>query len=279
MNKNTEYELFTQEVYKLLAHSSGLEASSVQHDVKLKGKSGQEHQVDVYWEYKKDGVVHRVAIECKNYNQKISIGKVRDFFGVLYDVGNIRGVMACKKGYQDGAKKFADYYGISLKELRTPRDGETVIGDLNILIQGNIKRRLYKIDEEWAANHNLNISEYKRRLDSVNFDSAKKWSLSNHVPMQAVDDFIRDEKGNEMISIDELEKRTPDKRANDNAIIYCLKDSYVETNQWGLVKINEIKFEKEDIDEHRTYVLDAGEFVKAIIKDAQNGRKLAVLGF
>ena len=70
--------------------------------------------LDVAWrEYEKDGEVHRVAIECKNYNQKIPIGRVRDFFGVLYDIGNIKGIMACKEGYQDGAKKFADFYGHS----------------------------------------------------------------------------------------------------------------------------------------------------------------------
>jgi len=35
----------------------------VRHDVRLKGRSGQEYQIDVYWEYKIAGVTHKVAIE------------------------------------------------------------------------------------------------------------------------------------------------------------------------------------------------------------------------
>ena len=57
MNTNTEYEKFTRDVCERLALYKGVQSSSVQHDVKLKGKSGFEHQVDVYWEYQKDGEV------------------------------------------------------------------------------------------------------------------------------------------------------------------------------------------------------------------------------
>lgn len=279
MNKNTEYELFTQEVCQLLSMYSGLQSSSVKHDVKLKGKSGQEHQVDVYWEYEKDGKVHRVAIECKNYNQKISIGKVRDFFGVLYDIGNIKGVMACKKGYQDGAKKFADYYGISLKEIRAPKDGETIIGELDLRMECKLTHRLFLVDEEWAKEHEIDIALYRERLDSNRIKRDNKWSKSAHVPLQTIDDFIRNEKGDVIISIDELQKHEPDKCPDDNTIIYCLRGSYVQNNYWGLVKINEVKFEDENSVERKTISIDAGGFVKAIIKDAQSDRKMTVLGF
>lgn len=279
MNRNTEYEKFTREVCELLAQSSGLKSSSVKHDVKLMGRSGQEHQVDVYWEYEKDGKVHRVAIECKNYNQKISIGKVRDFFGVLYDIGEIKGVMACKKGYQDGAKRFAERYNISLEEIRAPQEGETVIGQMRIEMQINSRRCLFKIDEDWAANHNFNISEYKRRLDSESYGRDREWSRSNHVPMETKDNFIRDGKDKVKFSIEELNCRTPGEQPTPNSSIYKLEDSYIKNQYWGLVKINEIKFEEKDILEHRNYSLDAREFVKAIIKDAQNDKKMVVLDF
>ena len=99
MNNNTGYELFMREVCERLALFKGLQSSTLQHDVKLKGKSGQEHQVDVYWEYKKDGEVHRVAIECKNYSYGVSIGKVRDFYGVISDLDNVKGIMVTTVGY------------------------------------------------------------------------------------------------------------------------------------------------------------------------------------
>ena len=115
MNTNTEYEKFTRELCERLALYKGLLSSSVQHNVKLRGESGLNHQIDVYWEYEKNGEVHRVAIECKNYSYGVSIGKVRDFYGVISDLDNVKGIMVTTVGYQKGAKQFANHYGISLK--------------------------------------------------------------------------------------------------------------------------------------------------------------------
>ena len=277
MNINIEYELFTREVCERLALYKGLLSSTVQHNVKLKGKSGFEHQVDVLWEYEKDGEVHRVAIECKNYNQKIPIGRVRDFFGVLYDIGNIKGIMACKEGYQDGAKKFADYYGISLMELRAPKDEETIIGELDIKWDINGTHQLFLIDEEWATKHEFDMALYRERLDFLRIKRDNKWKKSSHLPFDTSDNFIRDKKGNVITSIDDLKKREPDKRPNDNTIIYSLKDSYVHNMYWGLVKINEVMFEDEYTVEENTYSIDAGHFVRAILEDALGGEKLVIM--
>ena len=279
MNKNTGYELFARDVCELLAQCREIKSSSVKHDVRLRGRSGQEHQVDVYWTYEKDGVAHQVAIECKNYNQKISIGKVCDFFGVLYDIGNIKGIMACIKGFQNGAKRFADYYNISLIGIRTPQEGETEIGKLNIVIKGNIKHRLFKIDEDWAGTHNLNISAYKSRLDSLSLEGGGKWRCSNYVPIETIDNFIRDCKDNVKFPIEELRQRNPDEQPNSTSFIYKLDESYIKSLYWGLVKISEINFVEEDINEKRNQSLDLGGFVKAIINDVQNDNKMAVLDF
>jgi hypothetical protein len=276
MNTNTEYEKFTQEVCERLALYQGI-SSSVQHNVKLKGKSGLEHQVDVFWEYEKDGNVHRVAIECKNYNQKISIGRVRDFFGVLYDVGNIKGVMACKKGYQEGAKKFADYYNITLEELREPQEGETIIGEFDWHFEADVTRCLFLVDEEWAQSHKFDIQGYREKQDMLSFNGTKRWSKSTHLSLDRTDDFIRDAKGKVLRSIDDFHKRVPDKQPDANTDIYCLKDSYVNNKYWGLMKINEIKFERENIRDDKTYAIDAGVFAKAILKDALNGDKMVVM--
>ena len=118
MNPNIEYEKFTQEIYQELVNADVLKTTDVQHNVKLRGRSGQEHQIDVYWEYEIAGTKHKVAIECKNYNQAVPIGRVRDFFGALYDLVDVKGIMVTKVGYQKGAKEYSSYYGINLKELR-----------------------------------------------------------------------------------------------------------------------------------------------------------------
>lgn len=277
MNTNTEYEKFTRELCERLALYKGLLSSSVQHNVKLKGKSGFEHQVDVLWEYEKDGEVHRVAIECKNYNQKIPIGRVRDFFGVLYDIGNIKGIMACKEGYQDGAKKFADFYGISLKELRAPRDGETVIGELDMQFETDVTHRLFLINEEWAAKRGFDIKMYRERTAMCSVQHSEKWRSATHLPLSTVDDIIRDADGRDLLSIEELQKHKPDKHPDENANIYCFEDAYVKNEYWGLMKIDEIKFEREYSKDEQTYSIDAGRFVRAILADALGGEKMVVM--
>ena len=96
MNPNIEYEKFTQEIYQELVNADVLKTTKVQHNVKLKGRSEQEHQIDVYWEYEIAGTKQKVAIECKNYNKTVGIGKVRDFYGVLYDLNNVAGIIVAK---------------------------------------------------------------------------------------------------------------------------------------------------------------------------------------
>lgn len=98
-NKNTEYEQFTRKVFAGLSFQKRVKTIKLQHNVKLLGNSDTRHQIDVYWEYEKDGQLHKVAIECKNYTNKVSIGKVRDFYGVLADIKGLQGIMITKAGY------------------------------------------------------------------------------------------------------------------------------------------------------------------------------------
>ena len=134
MNANIEYEKFTQEIYQELVNADVVKSTKVKHNIKILGKSGQKHQIDVYWEYEIAGVLHKVAVECKNYNKPIPISKVRDFYGVLSDLDNVSGIMVTKIGYQEGAKKMGSHYGICLKELRTPNQGEAIVAEVRTCI-------------------------------------------------------------------------------------------------------------------------------------------------
>ena len=161
-NENTEYEMLAQEIYQAISDAEGIKNLSVQHNIKLPGKSGCKHQIDVYWEFEMMGIKHCVAIECKNYSSEVSVGKVRDLFGVLHDVGNTKGIFVTKVGYQSGAEKYANYYGISLKELRFPttKDWEGRVKDIVLTITAyfiNIKERKFDIDIDWL----LQNSSYK----------------------------------------------------------------------------------------------------------------------
>lgn len=263
MNANTEYELFTREVYRQLSAYHHTCFTKVQHNIKLKGRSGCEHQIDVYWEYIKDGITHRVAIECKNYKNSISISKVRDFFGVLNDIGNIQGIMVTKVGYQKGAKLFAKEYDISLKELRSPNEGETIIGEMTFYSHIEVTSMLFQVDEQWAEEHGINIPEYKRRMDMTSMDNNRRWDTATHIPLPFVDDVVRTAKGDYIISLETIRDSI-----KDYPYVLPFQDGYINTKPWGKIKILEVKFDHNAEDIQRNITIDAEGFVKAILKDA-----------
>lgn len=268
MSPNTEYELFTQEVYQQLLNCRHPNIANVKHNVKIKGRSGCKHQIDVYWEYEKDGVKHRVAIECKNYNRRVFKEKVCALNGVLIDLDGVEGIMASKKGFQSGAKQYAKAYSISLHELREPEGDENIIGNINVGFHIENRSTLFAVDEQWAKEHNIDIPEYKRRMDMISFMNEYKWSNSTHIPLELADRVIRDAEGNEITTLDLLEQQIPDHPTDDFPYVFPFDDAYVKTAYWGLVKILEIKYTYETEDQQRNYTIDAGDFVKAILKDA-----------
>lgn len=119
-----QYELLTQAIYQDLLAREGDRSVEVKHNVSRPGRSGVEHQIDVYWEYRKAGIAHRVLIECKNYATNITLEKVRNFFAVVHDIGNCVGIMVTKTGYQSGAAAFCKHYGLLLKLVRKPTDAD-----------------------------------------------------------------------------------------------------------------------------------------------------------
>ena len=267
MNPNTEYEQFTQEVYRQLSKYHHLNIKTVQHNIKLKGRSGCEHQIDVYWEYEKDGVIHRVAIECKNYSKRVSKELVCAFQGVLSDLEDIEGIMVTKKGYQKGAKTYAKQYGISLTELRSPKVGETVIGTIEIHVHAQIRHTLFKIDEEWAKNNNFNVQQHREFYAMLDYTHAESWKSATHIPLETVNNTIVDSKGKKISTLEEYERKISNCPTSDCPIVFKFDDAYIECSHFGLVKILEVKYEFENKVQQATIDMDAGEFVKAILRD------------
>lgn len=270
MNPNTDFELFTQRIYQKLVNNDVLKPTKVQHNVKLKGKSGCEHQIDVYWEYEIAGNMHRVAIECKNYDSLVPIGKVRDFFGVLHDLNNVRGIMVSSKGYQEGAKKFADYYGVSLKALRRPGWNEN-IGAITTVVHADIRHTLYLFDEEWVKEHNFDLHKIRRYYANFQVEKADYWNNATYFPIATTDRFIRNASGKKISSLDELERQLPKNPEPGTEILFPFEDGWVESRWWGPVKIREVKFEYESKVQETTLNLAADDFVEAILEDALGG--------
>ena len=270
-NPNTEYERFTQEIYQQLVNLDVVRTTKVQHDVKLEGRSGQKHQIDVYWEYEIAGNKHRVAIECKNYNSLVPIGKVRDFKGVLDDLNGVNGIMVTKVGYQEGAKKYAQEYGISLKELRTPRYGETIIGEIENRMHYEVRYTLFWVDEEWAAKNGFDVERYRKRLEIIHPSSPHIWNNPPYIHLERKDDTIRDESGKKITTMGELEHQIPDHPTDEFPFVFSFDDAFIESRYFGRVKIFAVKFDYNVEDQIQTISLDAGDLVKAILKDTHRG--------
>lgn len=126
-----QYELLTQKIYQALLNYDDMKSDyhkiDVKHNVKLKGRSGNTHQIDVYWEFELAGVVYKTIIEVKDWENEVKQMHLHAFKTVIDDIpGAVSGIFVSRNGFQKGAKIFADSYGIKLVQL-TEEAGEFYI--------------------------------------------------------------------------------------------------------------------------------------------------------
>ena len=183
--------------------------------------------------------------------------------------------MVTEKGYQEGAKKFGEHYGIDLMELREPEDGEAIVAEITLTIDSSVRHRLFQVDEDWAKSHDLNIQSYKQRLDWLSFPVCDKWINATHIPLTTKEDKIRNSEGKIIVDIRKLEDELPKKSKQDDGYVYPFEDAYVKT-EWGDIKIKEVKFEYENHTEIKQFKIDAQNITKAILKNAINKEVLFV---
>lgn len=240
--------------------------TNVKHNVKLTGKSGQKHQIDVYWEYEIAGVQHKIAIECKNYNRKLSVGKVNAFRGLLADLTDVNGIMITQKGYQKGAKKVADSCGINLKELRSPcEEDDCRIAETMLSLDISVTHCLFSLDNDWAKAKHVDWLSYRNFYVMLS-QLGDEWG-EDFLPLETIGNEIFDEKGQVIISLDKLENELSQRTEN----LFDFKNAYVNTRNWGKVKIKAIKYINSETHEQKLITLDARNITRAILKDAMSG--------
>lgn len=260
-NPNTEYEKLAKEIYTTLHECEGINTIDVRHNVKIKGKSGCNHQIDVYWEFEMVGEVHRIAIECKNYSKEVSVGKIRDFYGVLSDIGDIKGIFITKVGYQSGAIRFGEYHGISLKELRVPNDKDwqgrvkDIIFDISAYSK-IVKNTDIKVDSQWVKKN----TSYKEN------DKISLGGLNNEI-------IIIDKQGNQISSMYDLEAGLPQefKEEKDLEKEYTFDEAYLCYKNNQKFKLISIKFTYDVILNTERIVSEGEGVAKAILKDLKTG--------
>jgi len=262
MDINIEYELLTKEIFETLLKASGITVN-VQHNVEIQGKAFK-HQIDVYWEYQIAGIIHKVAIECKNYNSNVSVAKIRDFYGVLSDIGNVNGVIVSKVGFQKGAKEFAEFYGINLRELREPTDEDwkgrvkTIQIDMNI-VTTQVKNRKFNLDLKWVKE---------------NIELPKDGDFSYKISGMADEIWIVDSNGNQLKNMYQLDNELPHnwEKKEDVQHKYEFVDGYLKVEKYGKIKLNSIEYLYDILTgEQKPLIIDGTASAKAILKDAITG--------
>lgn len=135
----------------------------------------------------------------------------------------------------------------------------------------SVRHSLFLIDEDWAKDNGYDFTNYKKRLDIMSdFERSTRWSNATHIPLQTKDDLIRDSSGQVISSLNNLQSSLPQDFKHGCCHIFKFQDAFLDTI-WGAVKIKEVKFEEEESHQTKIVALDAGEFIKAILKDAITG--------
>lgn len=93
------------------------EKAKVTRDVKIKGKSGVDRQVDVLIEAAYKSFDIKIIVEAKNYSTKVGIGIVDGLKTKLTDISGNLGVIVCPLGFTDGAIKGAKLHDIQLFQV------------------------------------------------------------------------------------------------------------------------------------------------------------------
>lgn len=264
-NEDTAYERLVQEIYQAIHDQEAVATVDVEHNKTIQGKSGCSHQLDVYWEFNVAGVLHRVAIECKNWNSDVPIGRIRDFFGVLHDIGNIKGIFVTKIGYQSGAKQFAEFYGIDLKEARIPThtDWEGRVKDIVLhftSISTRVKNRDIDLDQDWI----------RRNTEFATGEQLRLAGQNNEI-------FLYDSHGEKLTSMYDLEQKLPHswERAEDMVHTYHFDDAYLYPSGTP-IKINSVRYTYDVETYEQETVSEGDEIVRAILRDVNSGELKAL---
>lgn len=109
-----ELEDYIKSVYSALLKNEYLRNSKIEKNHIEIGKWGTKRKFDVYYEVKIAGVTHKVAIECKYHNKRITVEMMDAFVSKLKDCNNIRGFMVSTNGFEEEARQIGKHNGIEL---------------------------------------------------------------------------------------------------------------------------------------------------------------------
>lgn len=116
INTSLDLESYVQYVYTTLLNLRD-EGVIVSRNAIVVGRSGVRHEIDVFYQFVRAGITHKVAFECKFTSRPTEKADLLEFHSKITDIGNLQAICVSKAGYQRGAIDYAKHYGIQLLTL------------------------------------------------------------------------------------------------------------------------------------------------------------------
>ncbi len=110
------------ELERLVAQLFSSKGYFVKHNMKFRGRSGVEHQIDVYAEYRAPLHTSRIIIECKAYDKPVDKDVVMKLIQEVLDIGVDRGILVTTSYFTPDAVSIAKDYPIDLWEYSRLRE-------------------------------------------------------------------------------------------------------------------------------------------------------------
>ena len=113
MSSGAEFEEYVRGIYSILLNlkDEGIVVAGGANTF-LKGISGETYQIDVYYEFERAGILHKVIIECKDWKAPVKREMINALESKVRDIPGVIGVIISRNGYQSGAINFARKKGI-----------------------------------------------------------------------------------------------------------------------------------------------------------------------
>ncbi len=263
MKAGTEYEQFVKSVYEAFLAQDGLTVNVEMHKI-IKGKSGANHEIDVYWQFEIAGKIYKTAVECKHYNSTVDKGHVQEFWSKLDDIGDISGIMATKRGYQKGALTFGHYNKIEMLIIKEPAYAdfpENIVLGFNItlsIISPEIIKRDFKFDMDWMSKKGFMPGHYSIHVTNniARIDNRK--TSENLSVLEFENKYVLSNKNNQL-------------KPNTYAVSMSFDDAYFIDDAGKMYKLKEVNYEYVENIYDEKIKIDALNAVEAIIKRVKDG--------
>lgn len=170
-NTGKDLELITQKIYQALVDGDypdeKFQKINVQHNVVLNGKSGNTHQIDVYFEFEVAGLLYKTIIEVKDWKTPVQQTILHSFKSVIDDIpGTVKGIFVSRSGFQSGAKVYADANGIQLVQISKESDDTEVSIRISNTTTHYVMTAVVA-DEDWCEAQSITFNEAEQIITKV----------------------------------------------------------------------------------------------------------------